>query len=154
MKTNRNYPLLWSLEDWAVSREGLRKHNEKCKLPVKMALLEADPANLRDHIRNNSSPEPFTGCWLWEEAFSGPYGRSTMTSESRANCVSYHAFHGEIPFGMVVRHKCDCTICVNPAHLELGSQTENKMDFLTRGQFQPEYLQRVACRLLSTSSET
>lgn len=34
--------------------------------------------------------------------------------------------------GQVVRHKCDNPNCVNPEHLEIGTQTDNMKDALTR----------------------
>ena len=45
----------------------------------------------------------------------------------------YEENFGKIPNGMVVRHKCDNRLCINPAHLELGTHKENAMDRETRG---------------------
>lgn len=41
--------------------------------------------------------------------------------------------HGDIPDGMVVRHKCDNPSCTNPDHLELGTRRQNVMDKIKRG---------------------
>lgn len=35
---------------------------------------------------------------------------------------------GPIPAGQVVRHKCDVRLCINPEHLELGTQGDNLND--------------------------
>jgi hypothetical protein len=40
---------------------------------------------------------------------------------------------GEIPEGFVVRHKCDNRQCINPEHLELGTQLDNIQDAVLRG---------------------
>lgn len=47
--------------------------------------------------------------------------------------VAYTITKGEIPKGMVIRHKCDNSKCINPEHLELGSQQENIQDKVKRG---------------------
>jgi len=39
---------------------------------------------------------------------------------------------GDIPAGHVVRHKCDNRMCINPAHLETGTQAQNWGDMLSR----------------------
>lgn len=41
--------------------------------------------------------------------------------------------HGPIPAGLVVRHRCDTPTCVNPDHLELGTQKQNVEDRDRRG---------------------
>lgn len=40
----------------------------------------------------------------------------------------YKSYYGDIPDGMVVRHKCDNPTCINPLHLELGTRGDNAHD--------------------------
>lgn len=37
-------------------------------------------------------------------------------------------FNGEIPDKNVIRHKCDNPACINPSHLEIGTQKDNMKD--------------------------
>lgn len=39
----------------------------------------------------------------------------------------------EIPKGLVVRHKCNIPDCINPLHLEIGTQADNMRDRDERG---------------------
>jgi DNA-binding XRE family transcriptional regulator len=40
----------------------------------------------------------------------------------------YEECFGEIPKGLVVRHKCDNKLCINPYHLKLGTRSDNFLD--------------------------
>lgn len=40
---------------------------------------------------------------------------------------------GADPRGLVTRHKCDVRACVEPAHLETGTHTDNMKDWVARG---------------------
>lgn len=46
----------------------------------------------------------------------------------RANQLPYSALDG-----VVVRHRCDNPRCINPEHMELGSQRDNINDAVERG---------------------
>lgn len=50
-----------------------------------------------------------------------------------AHQVSYILFKGPIPKGLVVRHLCHHTYCVNPDHLEVGTNKQNRQDDLDAG---------------------
>ena len=45
----------------------------------------------------------------------------------------YEECFGDIPESMVIRHKCDNANCINPEHMELGTQLDNIQDAVDRG---------------------
>ena len=47
----------------------------------------------------------------------------------KSHRIAWQLTHGEIPIGLVVRHKCRGK-CVNPNHLELGTIQENHADMV------------------------
>lgn len=79
-------------------------------------------------------------CWMWTgqrdthgygllgSAFRDRPAYITM----RAHRLSYELAHGPIPAGMVVCHHCDNPSCVNPAHLFLGTQSDNTRDMTAK----------------------
>ena len=74
-------------------------------------------------------------CWEWE-ASKDRYGYGQIRNGCRllrAHRVSYELFVGPIPDGLHVRHKCDNPCCVNPNHLEVGTNADNVRDKMERG---------------------
>ena len=72
-----------------------------------------------------------TECWIWN-------GPSTARgypcrNRQRLHRVAYEWANGPIPEGMVIMHKCDTPLCVNPAHLEAGTYLDNWQDMLDKG---------------------
>ena len=76
-----------------------------------------------------------TGCWEWRGSrISAGYGQLEVKGKGlRAHRVAYETWVSPIPEGMVVRHKCDNPPCINPDHLELGTQKDNGQDMASRG---------------------
>lgn len=82
---------------------------------------------------------PTDGCWDWSGVVNADgYGILTVNSGNVvASRASYKIHHGEIPEGLFVLHSCDRPVCVNPAHLRLGTKTENMADMVSRGRHAP-----------------
>jgi len=91
-------------------------------------------------------PEPNSGCWLWLGSdhwhgygyFQLP-GRITVRAH-RAAMMLYRGFDLRSP--LQVLHRCDVPCCVNPDHLFLGTNADNRADMVnkkrqTRGEAHP-----------------
>jgi HNH endonuclease len=69
-------------------------------------------------------------CWIWNGATdSSGYGSINV----RCKIMGAHRFSwmihiGHIPKGLILLHSCDNTRCVNPKHLSLGTDKNNKDD--------------------------
>lgn len=90
-----------------------------------------------DWFMARATPEPNSGCWIWmgatRKSTSGEHGKLTLMQKNiLAHRLSYETFVGPIPPGLVVRHKCDIGVCVNPEHLEIGTQADNLRDMYER----------------------
>lgn len=59
--------------------------------------------------------------------------RSGQKTTIGAHRVSYEHFIGPIPAGAIIRHFCDNPLCINPTHLEPGTQADNMRDLQERG---------------------
>lgn len=73
-------------------------------------------------------------CWYWRGYRDDlGYGVVSYMGEHRAHRVAYRLFHGPIPDGMKILHRCDVRSCVNPDHLFVGTQADNVADMVAKG---------------------
>lgn len=74
-------------------------------------------------------------CWQWTASTNASgYGTfATRRGSQLAHRVSFLLHCGDIPPGMCVLHRCDNRRCVNPAHLFLGTHTQNMEDMKVKG---------------------
>ena len=90
---------------------------------------------LRERFEQKFEPEPNTGCWLWTD-FVRSDGYAVILHENRqlyVHRVSWQLYHGSIPDGICVLHRCDVRACVNPDHLFLGTHNDNTLDMIVKG---------------------
>lgn len=98
--------------------------NSRCINPEHHA-----PRTLETRMKNYIVSE--SGCWEWQgNVFTETgYGSITIDGKSQAtHRVSYQLHIGEIPRGLMVLHKCNNRICVNPDHLYVGTHNNNMKD--------------------------
>ncbi|MFA8669446.1 HNH endonuclease [Escherichia coli] len=76
-----------------------------------------------------------TPCIIWYGARSSAgYGQVRIKGKTvYVHRLAYQEVHGEIPKGLVIRHKCDNPSCYNVDHLILGTQRQNMQDCSVRG---------------------
>lgn len=83
----------------------------------------------------NSRYKVVGDCWIWTGSIRNDgYGRYPVNRQWKgAHRVAYELYKGPIPEGLLVRHKCDNPLCINPEHLELGTNKDNVWDMYLRG---------------------
>jgi hypothetical protein len=84
------------------------------------------------------SPEPNSGCWLWEGAQNNVgYGKIGLGGGDGGSGLVHRLLweqaNGPIPAGMFVLHRCDVRACCNVDHLFLGTPLDNMQDMHAKG---------------------
>lgn len=89
------------------------------------------PTRLWSDISKNEN-----GCWIWlGRKWSNGYGMIARNGQR----TTAHRAAFEVAFGpisdatLVVCHKCDVPLCINPEHLFLGTQADNIHDCIRKG---------------------
>lgn len=73
----------------------------------------------------------------YEVSLTARYPRIRINGKKVAHSRVVYCAHNNLQLvdieGQVVRHKCDNPRCINPEHLEIGTQLENVQDSVQRG---------------------
>jgi formylmethanofuran dehydrogenase subunit E len=82
---------------------------------------------IQQRLYQRSTVDVETGCWNWTGTLSaGKYGSIYYEGRmQKAHRVMWRVRRGEILEGMDLDHLCRNTRCVNPAHLEPVTRSEN-----------------------------
>ena len=93
------------------------------------------PRTIAERFENLYAACPMSGCWLWLGCTDGK-GYPAFTIMGKI--VPAHRFSWEMhnkasAKGGHVLHKCDVPVCVNPAHLFIGTQADNSLDMKQKG---------------------
>lgn len=95
---------------------------------ITVVLAEKDIARFWSHVDKSGE------CWLWTGSAVNRYGMIRMQSKKlKAHRVSWFLHFGQISDGLYVCHRCDVPMCVNPAHLFIGTSLDNHDDMKRKG---------------------
>jgi len=77
---------------------------------------------------------PIDVCWEWAGGrLPKGYGRLPFGGEGRyiyAHVAAYRIYIGEVPEGLLVRHRCHNPPCCHPAHMHAGTYADNSADMV------------------------
>ena len=87
--------------------------------------------NVSLRVRFENMVERTDTCWLWRGAITKKgFGTMHVTSQPRkvsahAHRIAWELYRGPIPDGLTIDHLCRVKHCVNPAHMEPVTSSEN-----------------------------
>jgi len=95
-------------------------------------------------------------CWLWTGSCNRDgYGRFCVDRKTMyAHRASWFLDDKTIPEGLVLRHKCRNRNCVNPEHLETGTQKQNCDDRIRDGTFKRKLTEEQVRQIRARSTES
>jgi HNH endonuclease len=116
--------------------------------------------NVAHRFESKYIPEPNSGCWLWTGAVGGGgYGQFWLGGKQvLAHRAAYELFVQRPPSDQAICHACDNPLCVNPAHLFVGTRADNSADMVAKNrqakgeQFARSGLSAETVRLILSSS--
>lgn len=107
-------------KELGMSSPTLRVHMSR--LGVRRILSTSDPASIQALV-DSMTVRTDDGCWLfWSRV--NPSGYANVRGGYWHRIV-YEAYFGPIPDGLHIDHMCHRRSCMNPAHLQLLTKSEN-----------------------------
>lgn len=109
--------------------------NKTRKLYAPAGTDPTEPAHLARRLANGLDSAPDDQCWEWTRVCNQcGYGQLRVAGRMvYAHRLAYELGVGPIPVGMHVLHRCDNPRCINPAHLAIGTRSQNMKECSERG---------------------
>lgn len=97
--------------------------------------MTRDEARFWSKVDRSAGPD---ACWPWTASLIKGYGHFGKVVDGKwvdrkSHREAYELVNGPIPAWASVLHSCDNPPCSNPAHLRLGSVSDNAADRVARG---------------------